>query len=178
MSELTERRCLTDIPNVEYLTVKGLKELCDTDALLVTISLKILGDVVSDVIVIMQRSDAPRLVSYVTKAENQVNRTDWNFTAQAALKQIGERVTTAFARAFSEFLQTKPVLTRPLVTIDAWQGGIKRMFTRLYDGAEQVLVLHTVFSDAERTFEGRVLCIMQQASATEVLRRLDVLRAG
>ncbi len=177
LSELIHRKCVISIPEVAHLTVQGIRELCDAkNALVVTISLRILGDIPADVLVITKRASARRVVQYATDAPVRITQTDWDFNSMTALKQIGERVTEAFAHAFNEFLQSTPTLTMPEIFIDSWHGGLQALFERLCEGEDEPLVISSDFFDDERTFDGQFLCIMNAAATNEVLGRLDAMR--
>jgi chemotaxis protein CheC len=178
LSDLLRRRCLIGFPEIVYSDLKGVKQCLGlNDSFAVTIHVGVLGDIQSRMILIMKWVYAPILVSYMRRAVAETAGGNVPLTADFVLKRLGEIMSRAFSDSVNEFLMINARVASPEMALDTGSMGLDALLDGKNLGGEHLLI-HTDFSDSEKTFEGKLAYILDPASQSVVLRQLNQLRAG
>ncbi|MBI4396095.1 MAG: response regulator [Elusimicrobia bacterium] len=177
LSDLIQRRCNIDIPNVTYLDVQGIKTVLDTEnSYVVALHIKIMGDVPALMFVVMRRAYADTLVKYLAVTTPEACDKDLSMAAMLILKQLGEILTRAFSESISHFLSTRARYAMPEIYVDAWSSALDDILGRMDASShKEYLVLRSSFFDPEKTFKGHFIYILDNKSQQIVLSRIRLL---
>ena len=182
LGELMNKKCLIDIPEVNDLDFNGIKQKYDIEnCFAVSIEIKIMGDIPALVLVLSKKASAGVMAGYISGIPNQIRSKDFNFSAQFALKRMGEMVTRAFSESVCQFLQVKARFTMPTVVIDTWSNSLENAIVKLKDQGdhkEKKLVISCNFFDPDKTFEGIFLYVLNQESKDVLINRIGILMSG
>lgn len=179
LSDLIHRKCLIHFPEVSYFTLPEIKKTFDEpDSFAVALCIKIMGDIPAIMFVITKRVYAQLIVKYMTKVPVQSAGKDLPFTAQFALKQLGEMLTKSFSEAISQFLMTKAKYAMPEIIIDTWSTALELILSRLSQPDKTQLVAHSGFYDSEKTFEGKFIYILGPDVQEAILTRINLIMQG
>ena len=176
LSDLIHRRCVIDIPQITYVDAKDIQRVLDMeDSYVVMMHIKIMGDIPATMFVVMKRAYAQTIVRHMTKEGLDPTGKDLGFTAQFALKQLGEILTRSFFDSIHQLLMAKAKYAMPEIIMDAWSAAQESMFSRFaHDGGEHLLI-HSAFFDPEKTFVGKFIYALSQESQLVVLNRIKLL---
>ena len=176
LSDLIRRRCVIDIPQIAYMTTDDVRRVLDMeDSYVVVMHIKIMGDIPATMFVVMKRAYAQTIVRYMTQDALDPSGKDFSFTAQFALKQLGEILTKSFFDSIHEMLMAKAKYAMPEIIIDSWSAAKESLFARLSDGEGQYLLVHSTFFDPEKTFVGKFIYALSVDSQGVVLNRIKLL---
>ena len=179
LSDLIHHPCTINIPEVRYLNPEEIKKTFETEsAFAVAIFIKVMGDIPAVMLVIMKRIYAHKVVEHMTRASGMITGKDFSFTAKVALKQLGELLTKSFSDSIAQFLRTKAKFAMPEIIIDTWTMTIDTVLQRISRKEEEVLVVHSMFFDPEKTFEGEFVYVLNQESQDIILHRINLLLGG
>jgi chemotaxis protein CheC len=175
LSDLIHRRCVIDIPQVTYESAEDLRRVLDMeDSYVVMMHIKIMGDIPATMFVIMKRSFAQTVVRYMTRDGLDPTGKDMSFTAQFALKQLGEILTKSFFDSVHQLLMAKAKYAMPEIIMDSWSAAQDSILSRFAKDGEHLLI-HSAFFDPEKTFTGKFIYALSQDSQTVVLNRIKLL---
>ncbi len=178
LSDIIHRRCMINIPEIISLRCQEIINTYDLNSgFVVAIQIKITGDIPALMLVITKRVDARKLVEHMTKTSKGVTGKDFTFTAQFALKQLGEILTRSFSESISQFLKAKSEFAMPEIIIDTWTTALNTI-SKQFSSEEELLVIHSNFFDTEKTFEGKFMYILNNESQELILNRLNLLLKG
>jgi two-component system chemotaxis response regulator CheY len=174
LSDLIGRRCLISTPKVDIRDTEAvLTAFADENCLLASQGLRILGDIPAVMVVALGREHAATVVHLMSRGV-MGETADLSAVALSALKQTGEFLTRAFSQAVNLFLLDRMNRSVPEITVADSPGDLKAFLKgRGPDG--RCLILHCGFSDAERSFEGKLAYILPSESRATVLKRLQSL---
>jgi chemotaxis protein CheC len=165
LADMINRRCLIDIPDVVFLNKEQINERFDLkNAYAIGLHIRMVGDIPADMIVLSKRSYAQRLVSYITKTCEEIRGKDLSYTAQIALRQIGEVLTRAFADALNSFIRLRTRITMPEIIMETWTTTLNAITERISKEGGPMLVIHSRFYDTEETFDGKFIYIISESS--------------
>jgi chemotaxis protein CheC len=175
LSDLIHHRCVIEIPGVIYLDVPSIKRMLDQqNSYAVALHMRIMGDVPALMFVIMRRIYAQAIVNRMLKTNEPMGR-DLSFTAQFALKQLGELLTTSFSDAISNFLKSKAKYSMPQILVDMWSTALDAILAQIQPPHEEQLVIRSAFFDPEKTYEGQFVYILNPESQRAILHRIKML---
>lgn len=175
LSDLIHRRCVIDIPLVTYATAADMRRIIDMeDSYVVMMHIKIMGDIPATMFVLMKRAFAQTIVKYMTKEGLDPSGKDLGFTAQFALKQLGEILTKSFFDSIHQLLMAKAKYAMPEIIMDAWSAAQESMLSRFAQDGEHLLI-HSAFFDPEKSFTGKFIYALSQESQVVVLNRIKLL---
>lgn len=177
LSDLIHRRCVIDIPQITYVAAEDMARIIDMeDSYVVMMHIKIMGDIPATMFVLMKRAFAQTVVKYMTKEGLDPTGKDLGFTAQFALKQLGEILTKSFFDSIHQLLMAKAKYAMPEIIMDAWSAAQESMLSRFAQDGEQLLI-HSAFFDPEKTFTGKFIYALSRESQVVVLNRIKLLLA-
>jgi chemotaxis protein CheC len=175
LSDLIHRRCVIDIPQITYESAEDLRRVLDMeDSYVVMMHIKIMGDIPATMFVIMKRTYAQTVVRYMTRDGLDPTGKDMSFTAQFALKQLGEILTKSFFDSIHQLLMAKAKYAMPEIIMDSWSAAQESILSRFAKQSEHLLI-HSAFFDPEKTFTGKFIYALSQDSQTVVLNRIKLL---
>jgi two-component system, chemotaxis family, chemotaxis protein CheY len=173
LSNLIRQRCLISPPQVAFLKPDDLlAALGSDDYLMVSLGIRILGDIPAAMVVVLKRDQAAAVVRYMTGGDKGV--ADFSLAALSALKQAGEFLTRAFSKAVNQFLLNRADAGPELAAADS-SRGLEDVLKEGGKGTEPFLLIHCGFSDAAQSFEGKLAYILSGASQRTVLTRIKDL---
>jgi chemotaxis protein CheC len=176
LSDLIYRRCVIDIPQITYVDAKDIKRIMDMeDSYVVMMHIKIMGDIPATMFVVMRRAFAQTIVKYMTKEGLDPTGKDLSFTAQFALKQLGEILTRSFFDSIHQLLMAKAKYAMPEILMDAWSSAQESMFSKFAQEGGEHLLIHSAFFDPEKTFTGKFIYALNKESQQVVLNRIKLL---
>jgi chemotaxis protein CheC len=178
LSDLIHRRCVIDIPQITYVAPDDLKRVIDMeDSYVVMMHIKIMGDIPATMFVLMKRSLAQTVVKYMTKEGLDPTGKDMGFTAQFALKQLGEILTKSFFDSIHQLLMAKAKYAMPEIIMDSWSAAQESIVARFNqpEGQGEHLLIHSAFFDPDKTFTGKFIYALSQESQVVVLNRIKLL---
>ncbi len=178
LSDLIHHRCVIDIPMVSYVNTEGIKKVLEMeDSFVVTLHIKIMGDIPALMFVVMKRIYAQTIVKYMTREGIEAVGRNFNFTAQFALKQLGELLTKSFFDAINQLLMTKAKYAMPEIIMDNWTSAVDAIIKLVGNSNKEVehLFIHSSFFDPEKTFEGKFVYVLNIESQKIILNRLRML---
>jgi chemotaxis protein CheC len=175
LSDLIHRRCVIDIPQITYAASEDLRRVIDMeDSYVVMMHIKIMGDIPATMFVVMKRVYAQTVVKYMTKDGLDPTGKDLGFTAQFALKQLGEILTKSFFDSIHQLLMAKAKYAMPEIIMDAWSAAQESMLSRFARDGDHLLI-HSAYFDPEKTFTGKFVYALSQESQVVVLNRIKLL---
>lgn len=175
LSDLIHRRCVIDIPQITYASAEDIQRVLDMeDSYVVMMHIKIMGDIPATMFVVMKRAFAQTIVKYMTKDGLDLTGKDLGFTAQFALKQLGEILTRSFFDSIHQLLMAKAKYAMPEIIMDAWSAAQESILSRFAKDGEHLLI-HSAFFDPEKTFTGKFIYALSQESQLVVLNRIKLL---
>jgi chemotaxis protein CheC len=176
LSDLIYRRCIIDIPQVSYMDAAGIKNILNMEeSYIVALHIKIMGDIPAMMFVVMKRIHAQVVVSHMTKSTSGASGKNFDFTAQFALKQLGELLTKSFFESINQFLMTKAKYAMPEIIMQKWSTAVASILTRISGNEEEQLLIHSSFFDPEKTFEGKFIYVLSLDSQKRILEKIRVL---
>lgn len=176
LSDLIHRRCMIGVPEVLFLDRSGLKKAFDLgNAFAVAISIKIMGDIPAVMLIMIKRICAHKIIQYIIKETKQAGGKNFSFTAQVALKQLGENLTKAFSESIAQFLKGKAKFAMPDIVVDTWSTALDIMLEQIGAAEETQMVVYSSFYDPEKTFEGTYVYVLNQESQEIILNRMTLL---
>jgi chemotaxis protein CheC len=176
LSDLIHRRCVIDIPQITYVDAKDIQRILDMeDSYVVMMHIKIMGDIPATMFVVMKRAYAQAIVRHMTREGLDPTGKDLGFTAQFALKQLGEILTRSFFDSIHQLLMAKAKYAMPEIIMDAWSAAQESMFSRFGAAGGEHLLIHSAFFDPEKTFIGKFIYALSQESQLVVLNRIKLL---
>ncbi len=176
LSDLIHRRCVIDIPQISYVDFKDIRRIMDMeDSYVVMMHIKIMGDIPATMFVVMKRAYAQVIVKYMTKDGLDLAGRDLGFTAQFALKQLGEILTKSFFDSIHQLLMAKAKYAMPEIIMDAWSAAQESMVSRFPKEEGENLLIHSAFFDPEKSFIGKFIYALNHDSQQVVLNRIKLL---
>jgi chemotaxis protein CheC len=176
LASMINKRCFIDIPEVAFLDKETIEETFDLEnTYAVGLHIKIMGDIPADMIVISKRSYAQKVVGYITKTKEEMRGKDMSYTAQMALRQIGEVLTRAFGDSLNSFINLKTRISIPSIIGDTGVEALNKIIDRLSREGKPLIIIHSRFYDREETFDGRFIYIINQESCRIIINKLKEL---
>ena len=176
LSDLIHRRCIIDIPEISYMSTQEVHRILDMEnSFVVMMHIKIMGDIPATMFVVLKRAYAQTIVRYMTQEGLDPSGKDLDFTAQFALKQLGEILTKSFFDSIHQFLMAKAKYSMPEIIIDAWSAAQESLFASFAGASGEHLLVHSTFLDPEKTFNGKFIYALNQDSQGVVLNRIKLL---
>lgn len=176
LSDLIKRRCVIDVPQASYLDAAELRRVLDMeDSYVVMMHIKIMGDIPALMFVVMKRVYAQTIVKHMTKNGLDPSGKDMSFTAQFALKQLGEILTKSFFEGIHQLLMAKAKYAMPEIIVDTWSTAQDAILGKINSPGQQHLLIHSAFFDPEKTFHGKFLYMLHPDSQQVVLNRIQLL---
>ncbi|MBI4395951.1 MAG: chemotaxis protein CheC [Elusimicrobia bacterium] len=176
LSAMIHRRCLCNIPQVDTMGLKDIGGVMNMgDSFVVALHVRVTGEVPAVMLVIMKRIYAQLLVKYITKSALDATGKDFTFTAQFALRQVGELISKAFMDSVNQFLKTKAKYAVAEIISDSWSAALHAILQRVETKREDSLFIHTDFFDPEKTFQGKIIYILTRPSSDIILERTKSL---
>jgi chemotaxis protein CheC len=176
LSDLIHRRCVIDIPQLTYVDAKDIQRILDMeDSYVVMMHIKIMGDIPATMFVVLKRVFAQTIVKYMTREGLDPAGRDLGFTAQFALKQLGEILTKSFFDSIHQLLMAKAKYAMPEIIMDAWSAAQESMLSRFASDGGEHLLIHSAFFDPEKSFVGKFIYALSQESQQVVLNRIKLL---
>ncbi len=175
LSDLIGRRCLISPPQVSFLDPEAiLRTFNDDSCFMASLGVKILGEIPAVMVVILRRDQASAVLRFMTRSSKEDSDKKLSSSALFALKRIGEFLTTAFSQAVNQFLMDRIGEAIPEIsTADSLEN--LETFLKEGKGTDPYLLIHCGFSDAGRTFEGKLAYVLPPASQKTVMERLRAL---
>lgn len=176
LSDLIHRRCIIDLPQITYMAADDIRKILDMDdSYVVMMHIKIMGDIPATMFVLMKRLFAQTIVKYMTREGLDPVGKDLTFTAQFALKQLGEILTKSFFDSIHQLLMAKAKYAMPEIIMDAWATAQESMFSQFAREGGEHLLVHSSFFDPEKTFMGKFIYALSPDSQNVVLNRIKLL---
>jgi chemotaxis protein CheC len=117
LSQLTEGKIIPAIPEVKIVPVNRLNELIeDTEGLIVGISLRLLGEVMGKLLMILSYDNALSMLNETLKGRD-TSITTISDADESWLKKIGQVITSTYIYALSNFLGILLVSYTPDIVI-------------------------------------------------------------
>lgn len=174
LAELTGRKCIVSIPEIICTDFAGIGDMVQTpDAMAVALHMKMLEDIPAEMLVLTRRPYAQRMLDYMSPTS--APKAERNMEAfQLALRQLGEVLTRAFANAVSGFLGTSVHYAFADTAGPENPEGIRALLASSSDGANaSYLAVKADFFDVERTFEGKLVYLLNAKAQAMILERID-----
>jgi chemotaxis protein CheC len=176
LSDLIHRRCVIDLPQITYMAAEDIRRILDMeDSYVVMMHIKIMGDIPATMFVLMKRVYAQTIVKYMTRDGLSPSGKDLSFTAQFALKQLGEILTKSFFDSVHQLLMAKAKYAMPEIIMDAWATAQESMLSRFAREGGEHLLVHSAFFDPDKTFLGKFIYAINPESQLIVLNRIKLL---
>jgi len=176
LAGLIGRKCVVSVPELVCMDAAGVTQFVQSpDAIVVALHMNMLGDIPAEMLVLTRLAHAQRMLDYMSPTS--APKAGRNLEAfQLALRQLGEVLTKSFADAISEFLGT----SARYAFADAAGPGDPDAVTALLgsstDGAAgSYLAVKADFFDAERTFEGKLVYLLNAKAQRMILEKIDQL---
>jgi chemotaxis protein CheC len=176
MSEIIHRKCLIDIPRVASVTRADLGKTFEEwgDLFVVALSVKVVGEVPGQVLIATKRAHAHLIIQYMTKSTVPSSGKDLPFTAQYALRQLGDAMARGFTQSIAQFLSAKAKYAMSEILSDQGRLVFRQASAVMAEG-EQHLAIYSDFYDSEKTFDGKYVYILSPAAAQALLEKLQKL---
>lgn len=176
LSDLIQERCFISTPQVAFLKPEEvLKTFAPDDYYMVSLGIKILGDIPAMMVVVLHRDQARSVLKYMTRGAVDASAgKDLSAEARAVLKQVGELLTRAFSQAVNQFLldHSQGALPETAVPTDSLEDLESLLNQSLTGDDASYLLIHCGFSDVDKTFEGKLAYVLSPLSQRTVLDRL------
>ena len=179
LSDLINHRCMIGVPEVMLADVKAIKErLKLDDTFVVAIHVGIEGDARACMFFVLKWIYIPVIVNYMTSTAAQLVGKDAIFTADFTLKRMAEEMTRAFSDSINRFLNMNAKLLSPEISMDTGSMSFDIILAKQNNQDEKQLLIHTGFSDPEKTFEGVMAYMLDPGSQRFLLEKAQMLRQG
>lgn len=176
LSRLIRKKCNISLPSIVLLNAKGAqKHFNAPDTVAVALNVHVLGDIPATMFVITKKDCAQVIISHMTDVPDPTTSSGISFTTQIALKQLGAELSRAFIRSLGEFLQIETVYDVPQLIIESWSTAFDSTLYNPVNPEEIQLLVYCDFFDAGRTFEGKMMYILDSKSQIMLVERLKRL---
>lgn len=169
LSQLTEGKIIPTIPEVKILPVTKLHKLIeDTEGLIVGISLRLLGEVMGRLLMILSYDNALSMLNETLKGR-EVSITTISEDDEAWLKKIGQVITSTYVYALSNFLGILLVSYTPNIVIYKGKDFINWLIQEL--GVKNFqLRQHLISSASDSSYLDSILCYQSTFNKSPFLR--------
>jgi chemotaxis protein CheC len=179
LSDLIGRRCFISLPKAVYSDVKNLKDNLGLDnTFAVAIHLEAVGDIRCRFLLFMKWLYAPIIVHYMKKAASSAAGEEVDMAAEFALKRLAEMMAKTFTESINRFLMLSGRLTVPEMTIDSGSTALNHILNGKEDVDTEQLVVHVDFNDYEKTFDGKLVYMINPGSQLILLNQLASVTAA
>ncbi|MFB3905006.1 MAG: chemotaxis protein CheC [Acidobacteriota bacterium] len=173
LAQLIGRKCVVSIPELLCLDSAGIARFVENpDAMAVALHLDMLGDIPAEMLVLTRRAHAQRMLDYMspTSAPNAERNQE---AFQLALRQLGEVLTRSFANAISQFLGTTARYSFADAAGPGDPDAVSTLLSASTDGAGSYLAIHADFFDVDKTFEGKLVYLLNTKAQKMILERIE-----
>jgi len=143
LSQLTNRRIMIDVPQVQFVAVEDVGELTGDAAEPVgAVAMQVFGDVKARTVLIFPGPTAERITQILLHAQDSHFPDTFGEMEQSALKEVGNMLAGAYLTALSDFLGMVLLPSVPDLALD--MAGAVLQATHLdFADAEEVLSIET-----------------------------------
>ncbi len=176
LAELIGKKCVVSIPELVCTDFAGIADIIHTpDAMVVALHMNMLGDIPAEMLVITRQPYAQRMLDYMSPTS--APKAERNLEAfQLALRQLGEVLTQSFANAISQFLGTSARYVFADAAGPEDPEAIKELLASTSNAVTgSYLAIKADFFDIDRTFEGKLVYLLNPKAQTMILERIDQL---
>lgn len=176
LAELIGKKCVVSIPELIGIDAAGIAQYAQSpDAMVVALHMNMLDDIPAEMLVLTRRPHAQQMLDYMSPTS--APKAERNLEAfQMALRQLGEVLTRSFADSISQFLGTSARYAFADAAGPGNPDAIAAILRTASDGASgSFLAIQADFFDVDRTFEGKLLYLLNEKAQRMVLERIDGL---
>jgi chemotaxis protein CheC len=169
LSQLTDGKIIPTIPEVKIVPVNRLNEVIeDTEGLVVGISLRLLGEVMGKLLMIISYDNALSMLNDTLK-ERDTSITTISDADESWLKKIGQVITSTYIYALSNFLGILLVSYTPDIVIYKGKDFINWLIQEL--GLKDFhLRQHFILPRTDSSYLDSILCYQATFNKSPFLR--------
>lgn len=173
LSKMLQSKIDMKVPNVKVLSFDEIEEYVGGgDRLMVTVFLRIEGDVPGNMFFLMDVNSAKNLISYMLGAEE--NQGDFDELEMSALQEIGNILAGSYLSSLADFTRLSLQPSVPAISIDMAMALLSYGLIELGRSGDYALVIDTTFIHGEEQVEGHFFLIPDPASFTTLFNALGV----
>ena len=159
LSQLLKKKIDIVVPNILFLPTEEVPNVVGgTNALVVSLVLRVLGDLPSTIIFIFSQDDALTLASLMT-GRPVTKSSIIGDLERSALKEIGIILTSAYLGALGNFISMSFVPTVPELIVDMAGAIVDYILIELSCKSQPALLIDSVFSEPSTSIKGHFFII-------------------
>lgn len=143
LSQLTSRRIMIDVPEVQFVNVEDVSELTgDPSEAVGAVAMQVFGDAKARTVIILPAATAQRVTEILLRTEGLHFPDAFGEMERSALKEVGNMLAGAYLTALSDFLGMLLLPSVPELALD--MAGAVLQSTHLdFTDTESVLCIET-----------------------------------
>ncbi len=169
LSQLTNETFELTIPDFKLIqTDKIEKTLVNSQEVLIGVSVKMLGKLNGNVVLMLPEKSAYAMLDGITRSSNASgNATEYGVST---LKEIGNIVVSAYLATLSTFTRTVLLHSTPNLVCGSFETLFNISFADISQRSHQVFVIETIFSMKEKGIHGSFYLIIEPGLMKEILK--------
>lgn len=164
VSQMVNRRITLSVPAIRLVPItEAARAIGDPQALIAGVYCKVMGELSGGFILTFPREIAFTLSDMLLNVPAGKTRI-LDELGKSALQEMGNVVIGAFVAALAKILNKSMLMSVPKFAFDMAGAVIDFILVELAEVAEQALVMEIVFSDVNKTIDGRFFVLADPGS--------------
>lgn len=171
LSQIVRQTIMIKVPRFSIVEVKRFPETFGEAKRVVCISLRVLGDVMGGILLILTWDRSLALANMI-RGEGSGTTKVLNDLDQSALKECGSIVTASYLRAMGQFMDISLVHSVPRLAVGNLGDVMKDVFKELSRRAKIAFCIDTEFAELNNKITGHFVLIPEAEGLEVMLSRL------
>lgn len=172
LSQLTGRRIMIDVPNVEVCQIEDAPAaITESDDVVAAVLMHVLGDLTGRSLLLFPRDGALRLVDMLLNKEPGTTKI-FSELEQSSIKETANIITGAYLNGLSDFLGVMLLPSVPSLAVDICAAVLSTTYLNFGQDRDRVIILDTRFrfEPGDQVLSGHFV-LLPDPSSLKVIRK-------
>ena len=172
LSQLTGRRIMIDVPNVEVCQIEDAPAaISESDDVVAAVLMHVLGDLTGRSLLLFPREGALLLVDMLLNKEPGTTKI-FSELEQSSIKETANIITGAYLNGLSDFLGVMLLPSVPSLTVDLCAAVLSTTYLNFGQDRDNVIILDTRFrfEPGDHSLSGHFV-LLPDPSSLKVIRK-------
>jgi chemotaxis protein CheC len=174
LSQIIGQTILIAVSKVKIVPLKGISQILEgPKERVVAVYLKVLGDVVGGIVLLLRHRDALSLTDFLQKKAAGTTKY-LSEIENSALKESGTILSSSYLRAIGGFIKMSLIPAAPNLTMGETEIILNSIFSELSRRSEIAFCIETEFIESNHKINGHFLLIPEINSLELILKALGL----